>query len=100
MTSPGLSLGDDRIARYGNAVVSTPWSFEWRGLEDGLTRYALGASLDITRVGVTCVDVTCGVAQSQSVRMIPRGDHGACIIGLVFMVFGYGPFSGKMARLC
>ena len=64
MTSPGLSLGEDQIARYGKAVVSTPWSLEWRGLEDGLARYELGASLGIARLGVTRVVVTCGVAQS------------------------------------
>ena len=32
--------------------------------------------------------------------MILRGDHGARNNWIGFLNIGYGPFSGKMARLC
>ena len=38
---------------------------------------ACDVSLGITCLGVTRVAVLYGVALSQGVRMIPRGDHGA-----------------------
>ena len=75
--------------------MTTPWSLEWRGLEDGLARYVRGASLGIACLGVTCVVVTCGMAQSQGVWMIPRGDHGACITGLFLWFSDVGHFLGK-----
>ena len=92
---------EDGLARYalgaslGIALLTDSVALRWRGLEDGLARYALGASLGIARLGVTCVVVTCGVAQSQGVRMIPRGDHGACITGLFLWFSDVGHFLGK-----
>ena len=91
MTGAGL---EDGLARYalgpslGIALFTYSVALRWRGLEDGLARYALGASLGIARLGVTCVAVICGVALSQGVRMIPRGDHGA-----------YGAGCGMVFRL-
>ena len=60
-----------------------------------MARYALGAGLGFTRLGVTRVVVTCSVTQSQGVRMIPRGDHGACIIGSFLWFSDAGHFLGK-----
>ena len=61
-------------------------ALRWRGLEDGPARYVLSTSLGIARLGVARVAVLYGVALSQGVRMIPRGDHGAYVAGCV-MVF-------------
>ena len=49
---------------------------------------ACDVSLGITCLGVTRVAVLYGVALSQGVRMIPRGDHGA-----------YGAGCGMVFRL-
>ena len=82
------------LARYvlstslGIALFTDSVALRWRGLEDGLARYVLSTSLGIARLGVARVAVLYGVALSQGVRMIPRGDHGA-----------YGAGCGMVLRL-
>ena len=82
------------LARYvlstspGIALFTDPVALRWRGLEDGPARYVHGTSLGIARLGVARVAVLYGVALSQGVRMIPRGDHGAygAGCGMVFQL--------------